>query len=178
MTHVEEQCGWERGGGCRGCLNRKRGDTTHPSGVTEADRAGMRLNYPCGIWLRRRGVLSSFPRQREEASGAGFTVCVLFYQIGPNSSSKHCGLGREAFQTFPGSFSVAPSAARGERASERLPGLAGVGDGAWAGATHPKAVATALPGAVEPEELARGAGLCLLLCVHFPLRSTKPVCSG
>lgn len=87
------------------------------------------------------------PRQREEASGAGFAVCVLFHQIGSSGSSKHCGLGKEAFQTFPGSFSVAPSAASGERASKRRPGLAGMGDGAWAGATHPQAMATALPGA-------------------------------
>lgn len=101
VTYGEQQCGWERGGECWGCHNRKRGDITRPSGVTEADGAGMWLNYPCGIWLRRQGVLSSFPRQREEVSGASFTVSVLFYQIGPNGSSKHCGLGKEVFQHIP-----------------------------------------------------------------------------
>lgn len=60
VTYTEEQCGRESAGECRGCHNRKHGDITCPSGVTEADGAGMRLCDPRGIWL------SSFPRQREE----------------------------------------------------------------------------------------------------------------
>lgn len=37
----------------------------------------MRLHDPRGIWLGRRGVLSSFLRQREEESGARLAACVL-----------------------------------------------------------------------------------------------------
>lgn len=134
MTYVEEQCGWEHGGECRGCHNRKRRDITRPSGVTEADGAGMRLNHPCRIWLSQRDVLSSFPRQREEVSGAGFAVCVLFYQIGPNSSSKHCGLGKGISAHSP-----APSPwpkvrlVECEGANESLPERAGIGDRATHG---------------------------------------------
>lgn len=77
VTYTEQQCGWECAGECRGCHNRKHRDITCPSGVTEADGAEMWLHDPRGIWLRRRGVLSSFLRQREEESGAGLAVCVL-----------------------------------------------------------------------------------------------------
>lgn len=103
VTYREKQCGCEHRGECQGCHNRKRRDITRPSGGTEADGAGMRLNYPCGIWLRHQGSLSSFPRQREEAIRAARAVCILFIKIGANSSSERRGLGEKRyFSSFPG----------------------------------------------------------------------------
>lgn len=53
VTYGEKQCGCEHCRECQGCHNRKHRDITRPSGGTEADDGvWMRLNYPCGIWLR------------------------------------------------------------------------------------------------------------------------------
>lgn len=130
VTYTEEQRGWESGGECRGCHNRKHGDITRPSGVTEADGAGMRLNYPCGIWLRHRGVLSSFPRQREEASGASFALCLLSDRAKWQQQTLRFGeRGISAHSLAPSPWPEVQLVER-ERADESLPGCTGVGDGA------------------------------------------------
>lgn len=116
-------------GECRGCHGRKHGDTTCPSGGTEADRAGMRLCDPRGIWLRRQGVLSSFLRQREEESGADLAVGVL-----SDGTERHQQTLRFGERWIP-AHSPAPALcpeghlAEGERASESFQGHTAVGEG-------------------------------------------------
>lgn len=130
VTCAEEQCGCERAGECRGCHNRKHGDITCPSGVTEADGAGMRLYDPRGIWLRRQGVLSSFLRQREEESGAGLAVCVL--SDGTKRHQQTLWFGERWISAHSPAAALCPEVqlAEGEGASESFQGHTGVGEGA------------------------------------------------
>lgn len=119
VTYGEKQCSCEHHRECQGCHNRKRGDITRPSGGTEADGAGMRLNYPCGIWLRHQGLLSSFPRQREEAIRLACAICILFIKMGIQGSRKWHGLGKRGISVHSPAPWPSPRAQRG-RANLRL----------------------------------------------------------
>lgn len=123
VTYTEEQCGRESAGECRGCHNRKHGDITCPSGVTEADGAGMRLCDPRGIWLR------SLPRQREEERVEQLLLFVFYLSQRAQWHQQTLWFGERWVPAHSPAPALCPKIqlAEGERASESFQG---VGEGA------------------------------------------------